>query len=59
MELHFLWVIGLGLVLGWWIVDAWFLPEDFKPARSWYAVPVIGLAMCISWFFFQVAQTIS
>lgn len=65
MEFHFLWIIGGALFLGWLIVHLFFLGPhtvrfpEFKPARSWYSVPVIGLVMVLTWVFIQIAQSLS
>lgn len=60
MEFHFLWIIGAPLFLGWWVVDVFFVDHGReKPARSWYAVPVIGAVMCLMFVCIQIAQTLS
>lgn len=60
MEFHFLWIIGAAIFLAWLLVQVFVVePKKLGMARSWYSVPVIGLALVFIWFFIQVAQTIS
>lgn len=59
MEFHFLWIIGSALFLGWLTVHIFFVDRETKPARSWYATPVVGLVMLFTWVGIQVAQILS